>query len=430
MSPGLYQSQRASQRMTQVMQRAIGLLQMNNAELAGLLVEEAAGNPALQVSLPMEAPEKPRQGWRLLGELAGREAFDGDSYTAQAAGLHAHVEAQLGLIFDAPAERALARAFCAALEPSGWLGEPPEVIARSCGAEPARAEAVLARLQRGIEPAGLFARSLSECLALQLEEQGALDAPMRALLDNLPKLAEGAAAKLCEICEVTPERLGAMVRALRSLDPKPGSGFDAEPQLRRAPDLLLSRDAAGRWHVALNRASTPEIAARPGDADDRESLATARWLARTLGRRNQMVLRVAGHVVDHQRGFLEHGAQHLRPLTNAEVGAALGLHETTVGRIRAELLVQGPERVFELGSLFGRGRFPCRDREDLSGEAVGALIGALIAVERPEAPLTDAQLAAALERRGIEINRRNLSNWRRRAGFGSARERKHHRRSE
>jgi len=423
-TPALSQSQRLSQRMSQLMQRAIGLLQLSNADLAGVLVEEAATNPALHVSLPMEAPDRPRRGWRLLGELAGREAFDGDAYTAQALGLYAHVEAQLGLLVETREDVALAHAFTAALEPSGWLGEEPTAIARKAGATPEQAEKVLLMLQRGVEPAGLFARSLAECLSLQLEERGVLDTPMRALLAHLPELARGAAPELCEICNVTPDRLGAMVRALRSLDPKPGSRFDSVPALRRAPDLLVSRDPAGRWHVALNRASTPEIVARPGTATDAEARATARWLVRTLGRRNEMVLRVAGHVVDHQRDFLEHGTRHLRPLSNAEVGAALGLHETTVGRIRADLLVQGPERVFELGSLFGRGRFARHGHEDLSGEAVGALIAELIHAEAPGAPLTDAQLAATLERRGIEIDRRSLSNWRKRAGFGPARERK------
>lgn len=423
-SPGLHQSQHLSQRLTQVLQRAIGLLQLSNADLAGLLVEEAAINPALEISLPMEAREPPRLGWRLLGELAGREAFDGDAYTAQALGLYAHVEAQLGLLVDTHEDVVLAQALTAALEPSGWLGEELDAIARKAGAPPEQAETVLVKLQRGVEPAGLFARSLAECLALQLEERGALDAPMRALLAHLPELARGAAPELCELCGVTPDRLGAMVRALRGLDPKPGSRFDSAPALRRAPDLLVHRDPAGCWHVALNRASAPEIVARPGAAADAEARATARWLARTLGRRNEMVLRVAGHVVDHQRKFLEHGMRYLRPLSNAEVGAALGLHETTVGRIRADLLVQGPVRVFELDSLFGRGRFARHGHEDLSGEAVGALIAELIQAESPGAPLTDAQLAATLERRGIEINRRSLSNWRKRAGFGPARERK------
>lgn len=424
-APGLHRVQHLSQRLTQTLQRAIGLLQLDNAELSGLLIEEAATNPALRLRLPMPEEVPVRRGfWAAPAGLAGASGFDADLHAAQAAGLHAHVEAQIGLLGLRPAERRIAAAFLAALDPSGWLSDPLADVARAAGCDIDAAEAVLARLQ-GLEPAGLFARSLSECLGLQLADAGALSAPMRVLLDHLPALARGDSAFLMARCGVDAATLGRMVTLLRSLDPKPGAQFDQSPAERRAPDLVVSRDARGQWQVALNQATTPSVqVARLADPAGRAGLATARWLERTLSRRNQMILRVAGYVIAAQHEFLEHGATRLRPLTAAEVGAALGLHETTVGRIRNGLRVQTPGQVLPLQAFFGRGRVACAGGAALAGGAVAGLIADLVRAEPPEAPLSDSQLVAALAARGISLSRRTLTNWRNRAGIAPAADRR------
>ena len=425
--PSLHQVQYPAQRMSQTMQRALNLLQMDNAELSGLLIEEAARNPHVQVTLPMPedpVPPRKRRHWGTPGLMAGAADFDPDHMGAQAAGLYAHVQAQVGLLFKTAKERAIAEVFVSALDLSGWLGETVEEVARAAGCSPETAEQVLRRLQ-GVEPTGLFARSLAECLSLQLAEAQALDAPMQRLLDNLPALARGDTAVLLDRCGVDAKELGRMVTLLRSLDPKPGAQFDSGPAPRRAPDLIVSRDAQDRWQVVMNRASTPEVqVARLAEPTSKEGLETARWLERTLSRRNQMILRVAGYVIAFQHAFLEQGPTQLKPLTNAEVGAALGLHETTVGRIRTGLLLQLPERVLALDAFFGRGRVACRNGGSLAGDAIVAIIRSLVATEPPKAPLTDAQLVDALAQRGITLSRRTLANWRKRAGIKAASDRK------
>ncbi len=424
-APGLHRVQHVSQRLTQTMQRAIGLLQLGNAELSGLLIEEAARNPALSVTLPMPDEMPVRRGfWVTPGGLAGAHGFDPDTMGAQAAGLHNHVQAQIGLMFSNPTERRIAEAFLAALDPSGWLGDSLPDVALAAGCSHDVAEAVLGRLQ-GLEPAGLFARSLSECLRLQLAEAGALDAAMRALLDHLPALARGDTTLLLARCGVSAKELGRMVTRLRSLDPKPGAQFDTSPAQHRAPDLVVSRDARGQWQVSLNRATTPEVqVARLADPASKDGLATARWLERTLSRRNQMILRVSGYVIAVQHEFLDHGATRLKPLTSVEVGVALGLHETTVGRIRNGLMVQVPGRVLPLLAFFGRGRVACAGGATLAGDAIAGLIADLVEAERPDAPLTDTQLVTALADRGVSLSRRTLTNWRNRAGIASASERR------
>ncbi|SDG06017.1 RNA polymerase, sigma 54 subunit, RpoN/SigL [Celeribacter baekdonensis] len=424
--PGLHQVQYPAQRMSQTMQRALNLLQMDNAELSGLLIEEAARNPHVQVTLPMpeDPPPRKHRHWGTPGLMAGAVDFDPDRVEAQASGLYAHVQAQVGLLFKTAKERAIAEVFISALDLSGWLGETVEEVARAAGCAPERAEQVLRRLQ-GVEPTGLFARSLAECLSLQLAEAQALDAPMQRLLENLPALARGDTALLLDRCGVDAKELGRMVALLRSFDPKPGAQFDSDPAPRRAPDLIVSRDSLDRWQVVMNRASTPEVqVARLAEPSSKEGLETARWLERTLSRRNQMILRVAGYVIAFQHAFLEQGPTQLKPLTNAEVGAALSLHETTVGRIRTGLLMQLPERVLALDAFFGRGRVACRNGGSLAGDAIVAIIRSLIATEPSKAPLTDAQLVDALALHGITVSRRTLANWRKRAGIETASDRK------
>lgn len=416
---GLRLQQTTSQRLSQVMQRAMGLLQMDHADLAGFLIGEAATNPCLQVTLPQPEAEPlpPPRHWRpaLLG--SGEEV---DRLTARAEGLYAHVLRQIGLLFRSPEDIRIATVFAEALEPSGWLGCEVAEVARQAGCPPAKAEEILARLQQ-MEPAGLFARSLAECLRLQLLDQGALSGPMERLLEVLPLLAQGDSAGLLAQCGIGAEALAVLVARLRRLDPKPGTRFDDAPELRRAPDLVATRDDAGGWHVALNTATAPQVAVTPlSGPEHRAARAEARWIERTLSRRNALVLRVAAHVLSVQRAFLEQGAAHLRPLSCADVAAALGLHETTVNRVRAGLMVQTPSGVLPLRAFFARGGTGQGDGSRVPAAALSAMIAGLIAEEDPAAPLTDEAIAQRLAARGVTVSRRTVANRRRDAGFPAA----------
>lgn len=419
---GLRLHQTTSQRMSQVMQRAMGLLQMDHADLAGFLIGEAAANPCLQVTLPQPEPEPqpaPRH-WRLALLGSGEEV---DRLTARTEGLYAHVMRQIGLLFRSPEDIRIATLFAEALEPSGWLGCETAEVARQAGCSLSKAEEILARLQQ-MDPAGLFARTLAECLRLQLLDQDALSAPMERLLEVLPLLARGDSAGLLAQCGIGAEALAVLVTRLRRLDPKPGTRFDDAPALRRAPDLVAERDDEGQWQVSLNTATAPQVAVLPlSGAEHRAARAEARWLERTLSRRNALVLRVAAHVLSAQRAFLEQGATHLRPLSCADVAAALGLHETTVNRVRNGLLVQTPSGVLPLRAFFARGGTTQGDGNRIPSAALSALIAELIAGEDPDAPLTDQAIAERLAKRGIDVSRRTVANRRRDAGYSAAAER-------
>ncbi|TDE35393.1 RNA polymerase factor sigma-54 [Antarcticimicrobium sediminis] len=420
---GLRLQQSTSQRMTQMMQQAMGLLQMDHADLAGYLIAQAAENPCLQVTLPVPAPP-PRsvpRPWRLALLGSGEEV---DRLAAQADGLYAHVQRQIGLLFRSAEDTHIATIFAEALEPSGWLGSPVDEIAQQAACSPRKAEEILERLHQ-MEPAGLFARSLAECLRLQLLDQDALSPAMARLLQALPLLAQGDTAALMAHCEVDAETLAALVTRLRQLDPKPGIRFDAAPELRRPPDLIAERDTQGKWQVTLNAETTAKITVDPlSGADYRAARAEARWIDRTLSRRNALVLRVAAHVLSAQRDFLDHGATHLRPLSCADVAEDLGLHETTIGRVRSGLLVQTPSKTVPLRAFFARGGTKQGDGSQVPAAALSAMIAALIQGENKTAPLTDSEISQQLAGRGLAVSRRTVANRRRDAGHPAAAKRR------
>jgi len=414
------------------MQRAIGFLQMDHADLAGFLIEECVDNPCLSLTIPQVGPDNPetappeierravRGHWRPSFQGSGDEV---DFLAARSDGLYAHVARQIGLVIRNARERDIAMVFVEHLEPSGWLGASVEEIALQAGCSQVEAEVVLNRLH-GVEPAGLFARSLSECLRLQLEEAGDLTPSMARLLDALPLLAEGDSAGLLAQCEVEAEELAALVTRLRRLDPKPGAHFEDAPELRRAPDLIAERDALGQWHVTLNSSTAPRIAVTAIEGTEhREALSEARWLERTLARRNSLVLDVVAHVLAVQQGFLERGPTHLKPLSCADVAEKLGVHETTVNRVRNGLLIQTPRGMLPLRAFFARGGAEHRDGSHVPAEAISAHIAELIKTERASRPLTDKELASRLAERGLNVSRRTVSNRRRDSGFPSAAQR-------
>jgi len=417
---GLRLGQKTTVHLSQVMRQALHYLQMDNAALCGMLVSEAAENPGLHVEMPephSDAPRRPLSFWR---PQAGGDGGEAERLADHAPGLHAHVAGQIRLVCRTPREVAIADVFAEALEPSGWLGATLEEIASQAGCSHVEAENVLTRLQQ-MEPTGLFARSLAECLALQLAEQEALSDPMHCLLDNLPLLARGDLAALMRLCAADGAELGAMVAQVRRLDPKPGARFGDAPELRRAPDLIVTPMEDGTWEVALNRENLPRISVRSAGAG-RDQIAAAKWIERTLSRRNQLVLEVARHVIARQQAFLKAGPTALVALTCTDVARELGYHDSTISRVRSGLLVQTPRGMLAMEAFFAR--IGARGEGAMPAAAVRAILVEMIGQERPSAPLGDRDLAEALAARGIEISRRAVANHRAQAGIPPARERR------
>ena len=358
------------------------------------------------------------------GALSG-VALAIDLAEVPAASLLAHVMGVVDRMQLAPRAARIAAALVEALEPSGWLGKPLPNIAQDVGVPLAEVAPVLTRLQR-IEPAGLFARNLAECLELQLAEQAPPDAIMRVILGRLDLLGAGDHARLARLAQTTPAEIAVRFRIIRALDPKPGAQFaPLAAAALRDPDLLVRQTAAGDWDVSLNRSCLPTVSVRrPDTGRGGASLAAARAVALLVENRNDTLLRVGREILARQHAALDRGPAALVALTMAEVAAALDLHESTVSRIVAGASVDTPRGTWWLRRLFsarlgdGAGA--------TSGAAVRARLAALVGAEPKDAPLSDAALATALTQGGAAVARRTVAKYRAALGIPPAARRRRH----
>lgn len=405
---GISQSQRLQLNMG--LTTSIRILGLDAPELARFLEEQSATNPTLRIEPPPDPPPGewlPR--WSNVFREMGGEGLNADLTAAAAPSLMAHVTQEIARLTHHGRERDLAIALAEALEPSGWLGQPVAHIAKSARATEAEMLAVLATVQK-IEPRGLFARSLSECLRLQAEEQDCLDPLMDFILEHLGLVAGGEIERIADQCGVDAEDVRERLRDLRGLDPKPGAQFIHGAAPSREPDLIARRSPAG-WEVSLNRSALPTLTinAEPRDVEQRAQVKQARALARMVEGRNTTMLNVGRAILMRQRAALEHGPAALVPMTMAEIAAELSMHESTISRVVAGSSVDTP-----LGTVWLRGMFTGRIGDPQSPAAAGvrAVLAQLIAAEDPANPLSDAALAKALAGHHLLIARRTLSKYR------------------
>ncbi|MEX5729920.1 RNA polymerase sigma-54 factor [Rhodovulum iodosum] len=413
--------------MTAKMQAALRILQMTNLDLSAHLAEQALENPCLEVTMPDAAPPLP------TGVAGGARAQDWDEIAALESGkpsLYAHVADQIALAFPDDGPRRVAMVFVEALEPTGWLGTPVEAVAASARVAVPVAEAVLTRLHQ-LEPAGLFARSLAECLKLQAEDKGLLTWELSVILDNLALIAEGRIDDLAEMCDGTPADVRAALAAIRGLDPKPGLAFAAAEAPILPPDLRVVRRADG-WTVEVNRGSLPSLRIREGALTwaDAEALAymrrarsSARWLKRAIERRQATLLATAAVLVRHQAAFLDGGPRHLRPLTAEAVAEELELHPSTISRAVADRLIETPRGTLPLRVFFSRAVAP-GNAEGPSQDAAMALVGDIVAGEDRSKPLSDAAIVKKATAAGVPLARRTVAKYRDLLGIPSSYDRR------
>jgi RNA polymerase sigma-54 factor len=435
--------------LTPALQQSIKLLELSNLALATLIGEALAENPLLEVAeapaparpQPLRRPQRnPAQqrplppglarlftGTRRQRPSAGGAGDGIADVAASGPSLQEHLLQQLGSDVPDPGDRAIGRALIEAVDDAGYLTSDADELARRLGHRPARIAAVLGRLQQ-FDPPGVFARSLSECLALQLADQEKLDQPMRQLLDNLDLLAKGDRVGLMSRCGVAGTVLTAMIAAIRRLDPRPGLVFDRSTIITVVPDLTIDRLPGGGWQIELNGQTLPRLTINenypvPPSADAavrtylKERRTTAQWLLRALDRRAETLLRVAHELVLRQSDFLESGAGALKPLSRREVARVLDLHESTVGRATVNKYAATPRGVLALVDFFG-GRLAAKsDSLGHAPAAVRARIKTVIGAESADRPISDERLAGLLRQEGVAIARRTVAKYREMLGI-------------
>lgn len=410
--------------MTRSLGQAINLLRFNNRELTAFLAFQEAVNPHLVLRTAGDPPERvPDRNATRFGNMSG--AVPVDQLASPSGGLHDHVRRETRLVLASAAERSIAEHFIESLEATGWLGRSVEDIARAAGCDLAAAHAVLVKIQQ-IDPPGLFARSLAECLRLQASDAEVLTKELSCLLDNLPMLARGEFDALAKICGCDRKAIVAHFATIRGFNPKPGLAFGSDEVRTGAPDLVVTLDNNG-ISVDLNRSTLPAIivddVAGVSTADQR-MLDAAKALARAVERRNISTLQVATEIVRRQSDFFRSGLTALKPLTLREVAEATGVHESTVSRVTAGLRMDTPRGPIGLRDFFGSGL--ATKGGPVSSVAVQSHIRDMIEAEDPAHPLPDARIAARLSDLGIHIARRTVTKYREKLSIPGAVERRAH----
>lgn len=397
------------------MGQVVGILQMSSGEVEDHLADCARDNPLLVV--------RARPPLRL-----GNAATEALELTAAdvASSLYDHAIRQLaGLLAGGGPVARLVMALIEDLEPSGWLGRPLALIAVELRLPVAVVEQGLALVQRRIEPAGLFARNLEECLRLQAEDRGLLDAAMAQVLAHLRVMERGGLAALIAATGLEAEAVARCLATIRRLDPKPGAAFTRDPALLREPDVRVSPGPDG-WQIdfaADRRAEVGILPLRPGEASPglREAQAQARALKQALALRQSAIRRVMAVLVARQDGYFREGPSGQQPLTMAEIAAETGFHASTVSRVLAGLLIEGPGGIVAARDLCVGAA--CAD--GASKPRVMARLRAWIAAEDPGDPLSDQMLAARLAAEGMAVSRRVVAKYRHEIGKAPAAQRRH-----
>jgi RNA polymerase sigma-54 factor len=480
--------------MTPQLQQAIKLLQMSNIELNEFIEAELEKNPLLEredgekpaeKTVEAEAAPAAEDGApvmesgreqeasrehdadfetaftgeepREMGDLGGYDAFSTNSFAgvgkggnadfddpdfglegtmAKEANLREHLIDQINLDFEDNRERAIALLLLDHLDESGYMRADLAPVAERLGCGVDRVEDILKRLQ-GLDPPGVFARNLSECLALQLKELNRLDPAMEKLLAHLDVLAAHDLKKLKTLCGVDEDDLKDMIGEIKGLNPKPALAFDHFVSQTVIPDVLmkpLPKSKGGGWAVELNSDTLPrvlvnktyytEISKNARAKQDKEYLSeqmnTANWLVKAMDQRAQTILKVASEIILQQEAFFNYGVEFLKPLVLKDIAAVVGMHESTISRVTSGKYIGTPRGVFELKYFFTSGVGATEGGGEFSSEAVKARIRNLIDAEKSAAILSDDDLVDLLTKEGIDIARRTVAKYREALGIPSS----------
>ncbi len=436
MGPAIALRLRQHLTLTPQVQQALRLLQMSALEFAQEMEQALTSNPFLEDN--SEAPA-PRETSSAVDDvvvpqepaspgISDRDQEEWSGASEAQPTLQDHLREQLMISQMGSRDRALAHMIVDSLDDDGYFKADFEELAAMVPAEhDVRAEDFEAalRLVQSLDPAGVAARTLEECLELQLAALDA-DTPGRACAlamvrgRHLQLLGNREWARLQHAIGCDEAALHTARALIRTLDPKPGHRFGAPEARYVVPDVLV-RKLRERWTATINPASLPRVRLNRAYADAIQSrssnqslsrqLQEARWLLRSIEQRFATIQRVADAIVARQRGFFEYGEVAMKPLTLKLIAGELGLHESTVCRVTNNKYMATPRGLFEFKHFFSR-RLATESGGAASATAVRAVMKELIAAEDPRAPLSDAELARLLAQQGLRVARRTITKYR------------------
>jgi RNA polymerase sigma-54 factor len=437
--------------MTPELRQAIYILQLNAYELGQYLNDQVLSNPLLEfIDPPWEEPAGIGPADRLpdwLDSLPDRMEYAGEApirddresdplaFASRPATLIESLTRQYRMMVSDPETLRLGLAIIDSLDERGYLGVALSEILHQYRVHPALGEKVL-RLVQSLEPAGVAARDLAECLMLQLQSLGELTPLTRAVVDgHLEDIAAGRLLKIAHDLGISMAEAESVADLIRSLDPKPGSAVGGmEGNRYILPDLFVEK-VMGDYVVIVNDTASPRLRLSPfyqqvlreaqeGEAGKyvKEHLSRALWLIKSVEQRRLTLQRITEAVVDLQHDFFEFGIEALKPLTLQQVASVVGVHESTVSRATGSKYAQTPRGLFSLKFFFTSGVMS--QGGEIAAESVQRLIRDLVTAEDSLHPLSDQGLVESLKERGVYLSRRTVTKYREAAQIPSSLQRR------
>lgn len=370
------------------------------------------------------------------------DEWDFTARTSAGESLQSHLLWQLNLLPMSDTDRLVALSIIDGINDDGYLEESLDDILASIDpeldVEMDEVEVVLRRIQQ-MEPAGVGARNLRECLLLQLrqmpEDTYLLAEALRLVGDHLDLLGSRDYTQLMRRMKLKEDDLRETIELIQSLHPRPGTQIESGEAEYVVPDVIV-RKHNERWLVELNQEAVPRLRVNSqyaglvrradSSADNtfmRNQLQEARWFIKSLQSRNETLMKVATQIVEHQRGFLEYGEEAMKPLVLHDIAEAVGMHESTISRVTTQKFMHTPRGIFELKYFFSS-HVSTSEGGECSSTAIRAIIKKLVAAESPKKPLSDSKIAGLLEAQGIQVARRTVAKYRESLGIAPSSERK------
>ncbi|MBQ8631581.1 MAG: RNA polymerase factor sigma-54 [Alphaproteobacteria bacterium] len=473
-TPHLDLKQTQSLVMTPELRQAINLLQVSNLELNALIEKELEQNPLLERedenspllpetaiptiddyaadSIPDTAEETPndipcdnecddfgsdregyddaenRYDWQ--DYAAAKNKRDDDDYDffeqklADEKSLYRLLDEQISQSFISAKERSIALNLVEHLDDAGYFREDLSAIAKRLKIEKNAAENILNKMQE-FEPSGIFARSLSECLKIQLRDKGRLDPVAEKVLNNLELLGDKKFAELKKICRIDDEDLASVIDDIKSLNPKPAAEYHHDLTSYIIPDVFVRRKKDGSYRIELNNMSLPrilvnrqyysEVKDKGGKTERRylkQQLGNAGFLVRALRQRAETILKVTEEIVRNQYEFFEKGIDFLRPMQLKNIAEQVEMHESTVSRVTSNKYMHTPLGIFELKYFFTNAAGSYTGDDATSTLTIKHKIKKMIDEEKPDNILSDDKIVDLLGQEGIKIARRTVAKYR------------------
>ena len=431
--------------MTPQLQQAIRLLQLPVLELSNEIEQALVDNVMLEREEPVEpVPEVEEQSvvaanndetslWNEhSGSTARSDNWSDDSRRPELADrseetLRDHLLWQLEMEHFSPRELIIGQSIVDSINEDGYLTESLADIYQSLISEAeftsTEIEQTLAKVQT-LDPAGIGARDLAECLGIQLclldERVPGRDTARHIAKSYLDLVADQEYSTLRRRLGISEEELDTALTLVRACHPRPGSAIQSSTAEYITPDVYV-RKQDGKWVVEANRSISPRLKVNQtyaellrssgGHADLRNQLQEARWLVRSLEIRHDTVLKVAMCIVKRQIDFLEHGEEAMKPMVLRDIAEAIEMHESTISRVTSNKYMHTTRGVFEFKYFFSS-QLAATDGSEQSSTAIRAKIRRLIGAENPQKPLSDSKIVTLLANEGIKIARRTVAKYR------------------